>query len=60
MPSGLSRTLAAATDSPDIVPDDEDRTPLEFDDDPWDVFLSDDEPSDPLPDPGDFWVEREL
>lgn len=28
-------------------------------DDPWDVFLGDDDPSDPWPEPGDFWIESE-
>jgi len=30
-------------------------TPLELDD-PWDIFLPDDG-HDPLPEPGDFWIE---
>jgi len=34
----------------------DDRTPLELDDDRWDVFLPDCEP-DPLPEPSDFWIE---
>lgn len=43
------------------VPDDshdewEERTPLELEDDRWDAFLPDDAP-DPLPEPGDFWIE---
>lgn len=33
--------------------------PGEWDDDPWDVFLPDNDPADPLPEPGDFWIERE-
>ena len=38
----------------------DDGVPAEFDaglGDPWDVFLADDDPTDPLPEPGDFWVE---
>ncbi|MEX2317909.1 MAG: hypothetical protein WD669_12200 [Pirellulales bacterium] len=28
------------------------------DDDPrWDVFLPDDDPYEPLPEPGDFWID---
>ena len=38
-------------------PDDGDSTPLEFDDGPWEAFLPDDDQSDPLPEPGDFWIE---
>ena len=32
------------------------RVPVEFDDDLWDVFLSDD-PLETLPEPNDFWIE---
>jgi len=35
----------------------EDSNPLEFDDDQWDAFLPDDDQQDPLPEPGDFWLE---
>ncbi len=35
----------------------EDCTPLELDDDRWDAFLPDDDQRDPLPEPGDFWIE---
>jgi hypothetical protein len=47
----------------DSCPDDLDRTPLEFDDDPWEAdpweaFLPDDQ-LDPLPEPGDFWIESD-
>ena len=34
----------------------EDRTPLELEDERWDAFLPDDD-LDPLPEPGDFWIE---
>jgi hypothetical protein len=49
--------------SRDSCPDDPDRTPLEFDDDPWEAdpweaFLPDDQP-EPLPEPGDFWIESD-
>ena len=36
-------------------PEDDDRTPLELDDDRWDAFLADDDQRDPLPEPEDFW-----
>jgi hypothetical protein len=29
------------------------------DDDRWDVFLPDDDPYDPWPEPGDFWIDAE-
>ncbi len=32
-------------------------TPLEIDDDHLDIFLPDDDQLDPLPEPGDFWIE---
>ena len=35
----------------------DDRTPLEPEDDRWDAFLPDDDQHDPLPEPGDFWVD---
>ncbi|MCG8448602.1 MAG: hypothetical protein MI725_03355, partial [Pirellulales bacterium] len=38
--------------------DADDNTPLEFDDDFWDAFSTDDEAEiEPLPEPGDIWVE---
>jgi len=40
----------------DFPEDWEQRTPLELEDDRWDVFLPDGAP-DPLPDSGDFWIE---
>ncbi len=43
----------------DLPRDFEDRTPLEIEDDRWDAFLPDDDQLDPLPDPGDFWIEDE-
>lgn len=33
------------------------RTPVEWDDDLWDVFLPDGDSLDPQPEPGDFWEE---
>jgi hypothetical protein len=30
-----------------------------FDDDRWDVFLPDEEPYEPRPEPGDFWIDVE-
>jgi hypothetical protein len=44
---------------PDNWPDDPDD-PQGFpipDDSHWDVFLPDDDEFDPLPEPGDFWIE---
>ena len=42
------------------IPDDaEDRTPWDFDEDHWDAFLPDDDQRDPLPEPGDFWIESD-
>jgi len=35
----------------------EQRTPLEQEDDRWDAFLPDDGELDPLPEPGDFWID---
>lgn len=29
-----------------------------LEDDPWDVFLADDDELDPEPEPGDFWPEE--
>ncbi len=43
-------------DPEDFRDDWEARTPLELEDERWDVFLPDGEP-DPLPDSGDFWIE---
>jgi len=34
----------------------EQRTPLELEDDRWDVFLPDGD-QDPFPEPSDFWIE---
>lgn len=36
----------------------DDALPLEIASDAWDAFLPD-EDTDPLPEPGDFWIERE-
>ncbi len=37
--------------------EDEERTPVEWDDDCWDVFLPEGDQLDPQPEPGDFWEE---
>jgi hypothetical protein len=29
-------------------------------DDPWDVFIPDDDECDPNPEPGDFWSDEDL
>jgi len=42
----------------DDCPDNLDASPSEFDDAPWEAFLPD-EQIDPLPEPGDFWIERD-
>jgi len=34
----------------------ENQPPAESDD-PWDAFLVDDDQLDPLPEPGDFWID---
>jgi hypothetical protein len=54
-----------ADDVPNGDPEPElpDPDDLEIDDPPsgddayWDVFIPDDDECDPLPEPGDFWVE---
>ena len=30
-----------------------------WDDDPWDVFIPDDDQRDPLPEHGDFWTHED-
>lgn len=56
-------------DDPDDEPDDlepeltdpggpEVDDPLANDDSYWDVFIPDDDQCDPLPEPGDFWMEE--
>ena len=43
---------------PDELPWDwDDRTPIELDDDHWDALLPDEDQGDPLPEPGDFWID---
>ena len=59
MTTRLKRTLVGQDDPPDFSSEDEDATPLEFDDDPWEAFLPDDDQADPLPEPGDFWIESD-
>ena len=39
--------------------DDGDTTPMEFDDGPWEAFLPDDDQTDPVPEPGDFWIDSD-
>ena len=52
MNSRPRQTPLGPDELPDLTqescPDDLDRTPLEFDDDPWEAFLPDDQ-LDPLP-----------
>mgnify|MGYP001454585756 CR=1 FL=1 len=31
----------------------------DWDDDPWEAFIADEDQCDPLPEPGDFWPEIE-
>jgi hypothetical protein len=40
-------------------PNGPDGFPMPDDDSHWDVFLPDDDEVDPVPDPGDFWIEPE-
>jgi hypothetical protein len=44
---------------PDEPSDLDDPTLPDTDDDRWDVFLPDEEPCDPSPEPGDFWIDAE-
>jgi hypothetical protein len=47
-------------DEPDDASELDDFTmPGDDDDSQWDVFLPDDEPFGPLPEPGDFWIDAE-
>jgi hypothetical protein len=48
-----SRLLLGWPDGPDDAHD----FPIPDDDSQWDVFIPDDDEIDPLPDPGDFWIE---
>ena len=62
MTSRLRQSLVGQDELPDRSHDnrcdDPDHTPLEFDDGPWEAFLPDDH-FEPLPEPGDFWIERD-
>jgi hypothetical protein len=40
-------------------PDDVESFPIPDDTSHWDVFIPDDDEIDPLPEPGDFWIEPE-
>ena len=40
-----------------IPPELDDLAPLEFDEEQWEAFLPDDDTRDPIPEPGDFWIE---
>jgi hypothetical protein len=40
-------------------PDDVEGFPIPDDTSHWDVFIPDDDEIDPLPEPGDFWIEPE-
>jgi hypothetical protein len=43
---------------PDAADDGEPwEIPCTDDDSSWDVFIPDDDERDPLPDPGDFWID---
>ena len=46
-------------DEPDEPSDMDEPAEPEIDDDRWDVFLPDDDPYGPRPEPGDFWVDAE-
>lgn len=44
-------------DIPELDVADDDRIPLELDDAAWDTLLPDEDQREPLPEPGDFWIE---
>jgi len=44
----------------DGSPEDEPLDSAQLDDDCWDAFLPDEGQHDPLPEPGDFWLEDDL
>jgi hypothetical protein len=46
-------------DAPDEPSDLDDPTVSPGDDKRWDVFLPDDDPYEPRPQPGDFWIDAE-
>lgn len=46
-------------DEPDEPSDLDDPSLPWPDDDHWDAFLPDDDPNDPLPAPGDFWIDAD-
>lgn len=46
-------------DLEDQTPLELDQTPLDLDDTAWDAFVPDDDQCDPLPDYGDFWIDRD-
>jgi hypothetical protein len=57
----LEREQLRDPHAPEEQPD-EPRRPDDFplpDDSHWDVFIPDDDELDPLPEPGDFWIEPE-
>ena len=35
-----------------------DHPPIVADDTDWEVFIPDDDQCDPLPEPGDFWIQQ--
>jgi hypothetical protein len=59
----LAFSSAQDIDAPSPLPEPNDATddtlkcPASDDDIKWDVFLPDDDELDPLPDPGDFWID---
>ena len=59
----LALSSAREVDAPSPMPepggatDDSPKYPASDDDAKWDVFLPDDDELDPLPDPGDFWID---
>jgi hypothetical protein len=46
-------------EEPSDLDDDAFCANAERDDGRWDVFLPDDDPGEPLPEPGDFWIDAE-
>ena len=54
-----SRNLDQSTAAGDLtdVAEPVRQRPSPLDDDAWEAFVPDDDQCDPLPEPGDFWIE---
>ena len=63
--STRAQSARACDDAPQTEPSDDDPDPdeLDIDDRPtgedayWDAFIPDEDECDPLPEPGDFWLD---